>query len=80
MLHIGRNKYRIFVNSDKELYLLVKQLRDNEIKIRYYNPIDSTFLDYFRIQSKYTYHSLIKTLTLEAADYLTEPKGVRALF
>lgn len=66
ILHVGRNKFRIFIAKEDDLESILETLDRIGLKIITCNPIDATFLDYFRLQSKYTYGSKFKNLLQKA--------------
>lgn len=69
-LHIGRNKFKIFCNSGKDFVEITQILIEKGFKVKKYVKMDSTFLDYFRIMSKYHYPQLSKKMLKEAKQKL----------
>lgn len=71
-LHIGRNKFKLFVNSNTDFVEIVQILIQKGFKIKKYNKMDSTFLDYFRIMSKYKYPAISTKMKHDAK--IKQPK------
>ncbi len=65
-LHIGRNKFKMFCNSSKDFVETAQILIGKGFKVKKYIKMDSTFLDYFRVMSKYRYPQISKKMIKKA--------------
>lgn len=77
LLHVGRNKFRIFIDSDDELTVIQTKILEKNLEILKRTPIDCTFLDYFRIQSKYKYPDMTLKLKKEALEFQKQQKEMK---
>ena len=73
-LHIGRNKFKIFCNSNVDFVEITQILIQRGFKVKKYNKMDSTFLDYFRIMSKYKYPTVSVQMKQDAKERLQNMK------
>ncbi len=55
ILHIGRNRYYIFIDDSELLYEFKENSAQLGLKIQQISLISSNFLEYFRVKSKYIY-------------------------
>jgi ABC-type multidrug transport system ATPase subunit len=71
-LHIGRNKFKFFIESDHQVPKILSQLEAQNITFHAFSFEYSVFLDYFRVNSLYNYAAKAKALKMK----LNEPKKV----
>lgn len=62
ILHIGRNKFRFYYDNRKYERIIQEECKKLGINIKHVDFSESTFLDYFRINSKYNYYQIAEKL------------------
>ncbi|MHA1585205.1 MAG: ABC transporter ATP-binding protein [Promethearchaeota archaeon] len=62
LLHIGRNQYLFYINSKDDKSIIQSEIQKLGLKIERDKMIHSTFLEYFRVQSKYYYEKKAKEI------------------
>lgn len=68
ILHVGRNTFKIFFNSEKDVDTILKKLKNYGYNPEKYYINKCVFLDYFRVHSTYTYPEKTKKLKAEIAE------------